>query len=125
MVSLLSGLSIFNLQTHAENVREPLQTNGFSASSAIDTSLDLDGSNTPYVAYRDNGNGGRASVMRYNGSSWEYVGTAGFSPGRVYSTSLKLDSSNMPYVAFKDYADDINGIKVTVMKYNGASREYV
>ena len=33
----------------------------------------------PYVSFRDNSVGDKVSVMRYNGSIWEFVGAQGVS----------------------------------------------
>ena len=71
---------------------------------------------TPYVAYEDWVNGQRATVMKYNGSAWETVGSPGFSAGAAYYTSLYV-YNGMPYVAYTDY---INGQRATVMRYNSA-----
>jgi hypothetical protein len=79
------------------------------------TSLALDSSGVPYVAYRDGANSNKATVMKYDsGSGWVPVGSAGFSAGQADDTSLALDSSGVPYVAYTDLA---NGSKATVMKY--------
>ncbi|MFZ1321299.1 MAG: hypothetical protein WAT71_07055 [Ignavibacteria bacterium] len=80
------------------------------------TSLALDG-NTPYVAYQDGGNGGKCTVMKFNGTTWGNVGNAGFSAGIAYYTRLALDG-NIPYVAYQDWA---NGKRTTVMKFNGTT----
>lgn len=61
-------------------------SHGFSPSQAFDTSMALDSSGNPYVAYQDNGE--RATVMHWNGSSWNTVGSAGFSAGNVTYTSI-------------------------------------
>ena len=91
---------------------------GFSAGSVVYTSIAIDSGGTPYVAYQDYGNQGKATVMKYNGSSWVAVGSAGFSADSAISPSLAIDSSsNTPYVAYQDVS---NG-KATVMKYNGSS----
>ncbi len=87
---------------------------GFSAGGAIYTSIALDSSGTPYVAYRDVGNSNKATVMKFDGSSWQTVGTAGFSAGVVSYTSIALDSSDTPYVAYQDKG---NSSKATVMKF--------
>jgi len=85
---------------------------GFSAGSAYYTSLYVS-NGTPYVAYSDGANGYKATVMMYNGTSWETVGTAGFSAGEANSTSLYI-SNGTPYVA---YMDGANGGKATVMNF--------
>ncbi len=92
-------------------------TAGFSAGEAQYTSLALDSQNTPYVAFRDMGNSGHATVMKYYGGNWVNVGTAGFSTNPAKYTSLALDSGGTPYVA---YLDDFNLDKATVMKFGMA-----
>ena len=44
--------------------------------SGASTSLAVYGG-TPYVAYRDSSNGGKATLMKFNGTAWEPVGAAG------------------------------------------------
>ncbi|MCI5197626.1 MAG: hypothetical protein D3919_15680 [Candidatus Electrothrix sp. AW5] len=100
---------------------------GFSPDSAEDIQLALDSNGRPYVAfsYWDYANGGKASVMRFNGASWEQVGTAGFSPDSAGDISLALDSSGRPYVAFSYWDSTNNRSKVGVMRFNGTSWEQV
>jgi len=93
---------------------------GFSAGSAFYQRIAFLGS-TPYVAYRDAGNGGKTTVMRYNGSAWETVGSAGFSAGGADDLSIAFYDST-PYVAYRDAA---NSSKATVMRYNGTAWENV
>ena len=87
---------------------------GFSAGVVHYTSLALDGSGTPYVAYLDWGNVHKASVMKFDGTNWVNVGSPGFSAGWAPYTSLALDGSGIPYVA---YRDDGNAGKATLLAY--------
>ena len=65
------------------------------------TSLALDSSDTPYVAYSDGGNSGHGTVKKYSGGSWQQVGSTDFgSTKQVATTSLAFDSSDTPYVAY-------------------------
>ncbi len=90
----------------------PVGFAGFSAGSVGNTSLVLDGNDTPYVAFEDYTSG--TTVMKFNGSSWVNVGVTGFG-GR---SSLAIDGSDKPYVVFTDAT---HSNKATVMKYNGSS----
>ena len=101
-----------------QNVGSP----GFSAGDVYYTSLAIDDSGTPYVAYRDQGNGGKATVMKFTGTNWEVVGTAGFSSNQAEYTSLAIDDSGTPYMAYRDYG---NSDKATVMKFNGMNWVFV
>ncbi len=76
---------------------------------------------TPYVAYGDRANSGKATVMKFDGNEWETVGTAGFSAGKAWDMNLALCGST-PYVAYTDMG---NSDKVTVMKFNGNDWEAV
>ncbi len=91
-------------------------TAGFSPSLAASTSLAIDSSGTPYIAYTDYANDGKVSVMKFDGANWVQVGAAGFSAGEteLSRSSLAFDSSGTPYVAYMDLA---NGLKASVMKF--------
>jgi len=65
------------------------------------------------VAYVDEANGTKATVMKYDGSSWVPVGTGILSVGETKFTSLAFNNGVL-YVAFGDQA---NEGKATVMKY--------
>ncbi len=118
IVSLLTWYSMnktYNEKMKVTGAWVAVGTAGFSEGRAIFPSLALDSNNTPYVAYQDGANDGKATVMKYDGANWVNVGTAGFSAGGAPFPSLALDSNNTPYVA---YSDKANGEKVTVMKYD-------
>ena len=79
------------------------------------TSIAIDNKSTPYVVFVEEQTTGKATAMKYNGSSWVYVGNSdGFSSGEATFTCIAIDSSGIPYVLYGDYA---NGYKATVMKY--------
>lgn len=97
-----------------------LGTAGFSAGLASYIATGV-ANNQLYVAYRDGGNGNKASVMKFDGTNWITVGLPGFSPGIVDFTTLSFIGST-PYIAFKD---STNGGKSTVMAFNGTSWDIV
>ncbi|MEI7024762.1 S-layer homology domain-containing protein [Paenibacillus sp. y28] len=96
----------------------------FSASSTSYNSLYVASDGTPYVAYSDLGDSGKATVMKYDSfmNTWGTVGNASFSASNAESTSLYVASDGTPYVA---YADGDNFSKATVMKYDRDSNAWV
>lgn|GEM_PF-3669829 len=71
----------------------------------------------PYLAYCDEANSGKATVMKYEGPNWVPVGKAGFSTGRIYALTFTF-VNDMPYIVYKDgdHSD-----QVVVMKYDGSN----
>jgi hypothetical protein len=53
-----------------------------------------------YLAYSDDTNNGRASVMTFNGTSWVYVGSPDISGMGTAYTSIVFDSSDKPIIAY-------------------------
>jgi uncharacterized protein YjdB len=97
-------------------------TPGFSAGYVDFPSMAIDGSGTPYVVFRDNMNGAKATVMKYASGSWSVVGSTGFSADYVGNTHIAIAPDGTPYVAYRDNG---NGGKITVMKYSGSSWDAV
>ena len=93
---------------------EPVgSTPGFSDGEITYTSLFIY-NDVPYVAYKDIANGSGATVMKFNGTAWETVGSAGFSPSSASYTRLYVYDGT-PYVLFRDEGDSN---KARVMKYD-------
>jgi len=90
---------------------------GFSAGTATSISLAFEPDGTPYVAYQDGGNGGKATVMNYSADPWAVAGSAGFSVGIASSASLAFAPDGTPYVAYG--GDDYNISSVAVMMFDG------
>ncbi len=94
---------------------------GFTEGQAGFTSLAFSQTGQPYVAYQDWGHNtsGIASVMKFDGANWVYVGSESFSAGESEYTSLAFSPSGQPYVAYMDFG--INATKATVMKYDSVN----
>ncbi|AMQ55613.1 MBG domain-containing protein [Algoriphagus sanaruensis] len=99
----------------------PVGTAGFSGTATYQ-SLAIAPDGTPYVAYRDGSQSNKTTVMKFNGSGWEVVGTAGFSSGSSLYQSLAIAPDGTPYVAYRDGSQSN---KTTVMKFNGSGWEVV
>lgn len=93
---------------------------GFSAGQAFWLSTDFDGT-TPYAAYRDCANGCSPTVMQFNGTTWQNVGTAGITGANSDYVNITVINS-VPYIAFADAA---YSNKLSVMKYSAGSWTYV
>jgi hypothetical protein len=88
-------------------------------------SLAIGPDDAPYVACPDRENGSRATVKKFNGSSWETVGSAGFSAGEIAYVSLAFDSTGSSLVPYVGYQDYYYANEATVMRLNGSSWEAV
>ncbi len=92
----------------------------FSDSAAHGMSIAIDTGGTPYVVYADfsadDGFTGAASVRKFNGSSWVFVGSPGFATPNSYYATIAIDKYGTPYVAFESSTGAASS-----MKYNGSS----
>ncbi len=83
----------------------------------------------PYVAYEDCGTDyNQASVMKFDGTNWIYIGNRGFSEGAVQYTSLAFSPSGEPFIAYKDFlipGDTGESGYASVMKFDGTHWVYV
>lgn len=84
--------------------------------SDIDVYSVPDSADLLYVTYEDIVN--TITVKKYDGVSWQTVGSPGFAPGQVYYRSVSADKEAVPYVAYKD---ETKGSRTIVKKFaNGA-----
>jgi len=88
---------------------------GFSTNAINHTDMAFDSNNTPYIVYWHTGGDYKATMMTFDGTSWNALGgTEGFSSGYAREVRMALDADDTPYVAFRDGSYDE---RVTVMKY--------
>lgn len=95
---------------------------GLSEGLAYNITMEVDASGIPYVAFADDANDQKPTVMKFNGSQWLSVGAPGFSESFALSPVLKLGQDGTPFVAF---ADGAYGQRCTVMKFDGSNWVYV
>ncbi len=73
------------------------------SNSYKDVFLKLDNNDVPYVAFNDESNSAKATVMQYTGTAWAVVERIGIAPGIPpfgVNLSLAFSGDNIPYVAF-------------------------
>lgn len=118
-ISLLLGTTMF-AQTPSWNAVGPSDFNQATCgpTERANSDMSLSPSGTPYIAFIDYANEKRLSVRRYNGTTWEYVGSPGISTGNFYNPRIAFDNSGTPYVVFTDA--NISS-KLTTLKFNGST----
>ncbi len=90
------------------------QFGGTSGAPGLFNRIVVDKQGVPFVILQDYGIGLKASVLKYNGTQWEYVGGQSISDGTSAHTSIALDGNGNPYALFFDEA---NGLKNTVKRF--------
>jgi hypothetical protein len=97
-------------------------TAGITGNNARHTSIAIDNAGTPWIAFSDNALissiRNRATVMKYNGSTWDYVGPRGLSASAADYTDITFDATGTPYLAYTDYSVSS---KLTIKKWDGAN----
>ena len=82
----------------------------------IDFDIAVDNAGIPFVSYPDRTKSGKISVMKFNGSSWELVGSSGFTTASGFVSRIATTSTGTPYVATQ-----VVGTGIIVMQYNGTA----
>ncbi len=88
-----------------------------SSKSGIHSRIRLDANDVPWVIFADTSTK-NGSVMKFNGTDWEYVGNKNIANGNIYYTDLIFDSNNTPYVSF---ADEGNSGRLRVLSFDGST----
>jgi hypothetical protein len=91
---------------------------GILSTALVNGDICVDTSGLPCIAIRDGNNGQKLTVKRFDGTTWNLVGTAGFSDGQISAATISIDKGNNIYVAYSD-AFYVN--KVVVKKWDGVS----
>jgi hypothetical protein len=112
----VSSISVYKNSGVGEGGWSRLGSARFAPVADNINTIAVDNNGTPYVVFRDISSS-KASVMKFNGSSWAYVGPSGFSDGTVSAPKIAV-YNGLPYVA---YTDNANGGKITVQTFNGTS----
>lgn len=80
----------------------PLGTDGLSTGTAFYPTVKFDPNGVPHIAFSDDGEGGKAILMKYTETGWEQVGEFASKSGADY-TSLAFSPSGVPHIAFRDH----------------------
>ena len=88
-----------------------------SSNSGNHSRIRLDANDVPWVIFADTSEH-NGSVMKFNGTDWEYVGNKNIANGDIYYTDIIFDSNNTPYISF---ADEGNSGRLRVLSFNGSN----
>lgn len=89
-----------------------------SSGVAAYADLKIDSNNDIYLAFQDEDNSSKTTVLNYTNSSWVVVGSAGFTSGTSTNQDLAFDNNDNPYIS---QIEGTSNKDVTVYKLNGTS----
>jgi hypothetical protein len=115
------GISVMKFNGTNWSLVGPPNFTGYAASDIKIAFSPLSGQ--PHVVYKDLAlSPAGATVQKFNGTYWEFVGPKGLTVGEVWSPCLAFSPSGDPYLA---YIDNGTGQKATVSKFIGDTWQYV
>lgn len=109
--------------TNWVNVPSALTT-GISDGSADYIDMHISNDHNIFVAYKDGSASSKATVKKFNGTSWSTLGGTGFTSAKASILRMAL-FNNTPYIAYSTSTSDGGVNKVSVQKWNGTSWEFV
>ncbi|MFV0269151.1 MAG: T9SS type A sorting domain-containing protein, partial [Draconibacterium sp.] len=92
----------------------PLGSTSFSEDQANYLTVKITNNGVSYVVCQDYGNGKKATVRKFNGTTWEMVGEPA-SQGIATYTDIAISDNGILYLVFRD---EYNMRHTTVMKYD-------
>ncbi|MGO4707807.1 T9SS type A sorting domain-containing protein [Chryseobacterium sp. 2TAF14] len=124
-----SGLKVYENSTTATTTDNWTLVGGNAVDAASSTEqytsdLAIDANNNLYVAYvSTSSNGQKLNVKKFDGTSWNQIGTANFSSGRVQHVAIAVTPSGEPYVAASRWEND-NMLRNTVYRFNTTAQSW-
>ncbi|APQ16252.1 T9SS type B sorting domain-containing protein [Maribacter hydrothermalis] len=115
-------LNFYAQQWEAVGPNDDLNSQGIAKTNLYNNAIVIGSDMTPYIAYADHDNGGKATVKKFNNGAWENVGLPGISLYNVSNLTLDIDANNIPYIFYSDYS---MGGRATVQRFVNGSWEIV
>ena len=110
-----SGKLSITLDDYGVN-NDQITFDGLSDSNAVDIDVEINDNLEYFVAFKDIANGGKASVLKFDGvDTWNYLGGAGFTGSQASFIDITSDISGIPYIVYQDASA---GGRLSVRKYN-------
>lgn len=95
----------------------PVGSTNFTPGSASYTYLEVNQNGVPHIAFMDEANSNKLSVMKYVSGSWSLIGPPGFTPTAITQlVDMDFDSNGNPWVIYPD-----NGFACHVVKFDGSN----
>ncbi len=91
-----------------------LHSDNVSGGATGNCTLEIDNNDHLILAFKDETQGGKTTVMKYDGTAWANLGLPGFTP-IANDHVLQVSTTGIPYIA---YADADQSEKVSVKKYD-------
>jgi hypothetical protein len=117
--TLIFLFSVFTFCASAQ--WQVLGQRNFSPGGAGSISIEVNNAGVPYVAFQDFSNGGKASVMKFDGTNWVYVGAPDFTSASANHLHFTISSTDTLYVAYSNGPDTM----LYAQKFDGISWQQV